>query len=396
LDREVLCLRGLAGNDRLIGGNGCDVLSGNGGNDGLFGGQDGKQGFDILNGGNGKDRFLLGNNDAVSDQELDDVSISFVDRTSNWTNREVEVVDEVFARLQEAVNSTAILKDTLASEPIKMVKEAAGTFDPDEGGSNEFSEQREIHLSDWTESDAGACEAAARALVHQIAHNWDSLGEGNPAWWEFMVEHVASKDDDDFARAYGKTNAKEDWCTCWEARFGYATEEYPATPSPELANKLALIDEMFAECFATKAPEITEVGFGSEPLLGGKEAVLSGNFTDQEDSHTVTVDWGDGSPHQTVVLAPGVYDFALAHTYEYVGPGAENVYTWTVTVCDGNSGSQDDPRCALQAGLHAQQPLAWIWQLTKCPANVSDRERNRYGQQEGPKQTFNGVAVTIG
>jgi hypothetical protein len=334
-------LHGLAGNDRLIGAEGCDQLFGESGNDGLFGGQYGKPDFDVLHGGAGKDRFLLGSNDQVSDQQPDDVEIRLVNGSDDWTNREVEIVDEVFARLQEAVDSTAILKDTLSTEPIKMVKEAAGTYDPDEGGSNEFSVQRKIHLSDWAESDAEACEAAARALVHQIAHNWGSLNGGNSVWSAFVSEHLASNGADSFARAYGETGAEEDWCTCWEARFGYATEEFPATPSPKLASKLALIDEMFAACFGNTAPEITDVGFGSEPIVGGKEAVFSGSFTDQEDFHTVTVDWGDGSSPEIVVLSPGVYDFDLAHTYPYPDGEEEPVYTWTVTLCDGLFGASD-------------------------------------------------------
>jgi streptogramin lyase len=65
--------------------------------------------------------------------------------------------------------------------------------------------------------------------------------------------------------------------------------------------------------------------------------VLSGNLNDpgNSDPHRVTIDWGDGSPVQTVDLEPGIASFHLAHTYS----GSQPSYIINVTATDDDAGS---------------------------------------------------------
>ena len=72
-------------------------------------------------------------------------------------------------------------------------------------------------------------------------------------------------------------------------------------------------------------------------LLGAYQ--VTGSFTDSDfssDTFTATVDYGDGSPVQTLKLKSGSKTFKLAHTYAILG-----TYTVTVTITDdqGMSGT---------------------------------------------------------
>jgi PKD repeat protein len=72
-------------------------------------------------------------------------------------------------------------------------------------------------------------------------------------------------------------------------------------------------------------------------LLGAYR--VTGSFTDKDfssDTFTATVDYGDGSPVQTLNLTTGSTTLKLAHTYAILG-----TYTVTVTITDdqGMSGT---------------------------------------------------------
>lgn len=80
-------LRGLAGNDSLVGGNGNDRLRGNSGNDTLIGGNgndqlDGGSGADSMDGGAGNDSYEVDNvNDQISDSDGDGSINAYVSYT---------------------------------------------------------------------------------------------------------------------------------------------------------------------------------------------------------------------------------------------------------------------------------------------------------------------------
>jgi len=84
------------------------------------------------------------------------------------------------------------------------------------------------------------------------------------------------------------------------------------------------------------APSITSFGLSSSDMEAGQAVTASGVFKDAgaTDTHTVTYDWGDGSPTATQNLAAGVYSFS-SDAYTYAGVGN---FTVTVTVTD-NAGA---------------------------------------------------------
>ena len=244
-------LSGAAGDDRLFGDDGSDVHYGGRGNDALFGGCDDLEDVDVLRGDSGNDRLLVREGDSVcylkssnpEEERERDAAIWFEDGGSTWTDREIQLVDEAFALLQDRVGgSTELLKDTIWDYHITFYKEP---WHPDNMGWNELSPCREIHINDWNEYDPIETYYAQSAVIHEIAHNWDSLNEGYAHWDDFAALYNPNGNLDDFARPYGKTSAEEDWATCWEVHFGYLTDDFPANPSETLEAKLDLVDKFF-------------------------------------------------------------------------------------------------------------------------------------------------------
>jgi hypothetical protein len=87
------------------------------------------------------------------------------------------------------------------------------------------------------------------------------------------------------------------------------------------------------------APSLSNLALNPSPATGGSPATLSGTVTDvgTQDSHTVVIDWGDGSPVATLNLAAGVTNFNAAHTYNVTGS-----FTITVTASDDDGGMTSD------------------------------------------------------
>src|SRR5439155_444959 len=68
---------------------------------------------------------------------------------------------------------------------------------------------------------------------------------------------------------------------------------------------------------------------------------LSGSFSDPgtQDTHTVVIGWGDGSPSTTVTLAAGVLTFS-GQTHQYLDNRPANApYTISATVTDKDNAS---------------------------------------------------------
>lgn len=73
----------------------------------------------------------------------------------------------------------------------------------------------------------------------------------------------------------------------------------------------------------------------ADAIVEGGTATLSGTFTDVDaaDTHTVVIDWADGSP-QTLSLAAGVTTFSATHDFATAG-----TYTLGATVTDSHDAS---------------------------------------------------------
>jgi hypothetical protein len=91
------------------------------------------------------------------------------------------------------------------------------------------------------------------------------------------------------------------------------------------------------------APDDIAVSLLTGAIDEGQLAGLRGTFTDPGtlDTHTVTIDWGDGSTDTVLTLTLGARSFGASHRYVDDDPtGTPNDdYTITVTVSDDDSGS---------------------------------------------------------
>jgi autotransporter-associated beta strand protein len=81
------------------------------------------------------------------------------------------------------------------------------------------------------------------------------------------------------------------------------------------------------------------------PVAEGGTVTLSGGIMNPAplDTHTVIIDWGDGSEPTTLELGVGVRSFQASHQYlDDAGPGSSTAYTITITVTDDDeqSGNQ--------------------------------------------------------
>ena len=106
------------------------------------------------------------------------------------------------------------------------------------------------------------------------------------------------------------------------------------------------------------APTIAELITGAGTLTEGDGIILSGRFTDPgvADTHTVTVDWGDGSPTYSFGLPAGTFSFdgggdpKLRHIYRDNPSEAPYQYGLKVTVADETaSGSRTQPVTVVNA-----------------------------------------------
>jgi hypothetical protein len=87
------------------------------------------------------------------------------------------------------------------------------------------------------------------------------------------------------------------------------------------------------------APSNVSIAFSPSSINGYGTGTLNGSFTDPGslDTHTVVVNWGDGSTPTTLPLAAGVLTFSASHEYPNANPS--QTYTATATVTD-NEGAQ--------------------------------------------------------
>ena len=174
-------------NDRLYGHQGADFLSGGDGNDGLFGGQNSEA--DSLTGGGGSDRFLVQGSDSVGDRGSTDSVLVFENETDQWTDAEIEVLDNGFQALHDRITDGTLLRDSVDSGDLTFYKyqslgAAAGinAFGYSFIGTEFFDFTREIRIADWDETSDFFNEQFTSVTIHEIFHNWDStleLGEYN-------------------------------------------------------------------------------------------------------------------------------------------------------------------------------------------------------------------------
>ena len=281
-------LRGENGDDSLYGGDGLDLLWGGSGLDGLFGGVDSLR--DRMFGQHGEDRFLYMDNDFLGDRFPNNEALIEFKRSNNqWTDREVEIVDEGLRAFHFRLQNTDLLKDTIGDQPIEFVK--IKNISGGDDGRNQlitrkrtfFNETtnrteeetlyiRQIVMSDWNDADEAENTARVATTINLMAKTWDSIeeltavdGESNVRWENFLGasnwtpdfpkdpgNYQISQDglwwyttDSSFASANGNLNPSEDWSTIWVHYFTVGQE----TGDFEVNTKLNMVDSLFVSMF---------------------------------------------------------------------------------------------------------------------------------------------------
>jgi hypothetical protein len=111
----------------------------------------------------------------------------------------------------------------------------------------------------------------------------------------------------------------------------------------------------------------------------GEPVNVTGTFTDVGvlDTHTATVDWGDGSPPEPLTLVQGAGFGTLSGSHIYVAGG---VYTVTVTLTDDDTGNDQSTTLAVITGVGVNNGVLYI-----VGTNDSDGDNvsvNAFGENE--------------
>ena len=236
-------LRGGNNNDRLFGGIGQDNLHGGAGNDGLFGGGGG----DLLRGGTGADRLLI--QEHQGDRTLlvseADVVINFentenesvngaVFTAGNWTDQEIEIVDDALDVLHHRTGNTRLLKE---ADGDSMVFRRVGDSNASSAGG--FNRMWSPVLGFSNSAFAGTVAETHQIVFHEIGHNW---ANGNVRWgewkalsgWEWWVPGLNWRVNRDVKQLSGDT-----WW--WHNRNApFATEHGKFNPREDFASSFAL------------------------------------------------------------------------------------------------------------------------------------------------------------
>jgi len=241
---------------------------------------------DTLNGGPGKDRLLVYSQDDVQNIEVHDAKVMFRNGTSDWTDGEMEVMDLGMEQLHLQTDNTRLLKDTIAVDPIVMIKETTlpvsqrlGTnvlevytesqYNPASGQYEPVVRyERQISFGDWNEFDATANALHVAEMPREFAHNWAGseeitgvLPHHASMWNTFVtisswqqerpddVQYFNRSGDNQwwyrktapFAETFGAFNPSEDWGSVWKLYF----TENASAEKQHVINKINVVDSLF-------------------------------------------------------------------------------------------------------------------------------------------------------
>jgi hypothetical protein len=181
------------------------------------------------------------------------------------------------------------------------------------------------------------------SLAPSVFYSWD-FGDGN------------------FATGQTDNGTIEVWHT-------YPDDNPTGTSSDNYTTKLKVTDSaggignaVTVVTVESLAPVITITGITPQVFENGT-VLLSANFTDIgiQDTHTATVDWGDGTVAETlsVIQGNGSGNFSASHTYlddNPTGTDSDN-YTVTITVTDDDTVSGEATTDVLVADVAPEATL---------------------------------------
>jgi len=91
-------------------------------------------------------------------------------------------------------------------------------------------------------------------------------------------------------------------------------------------------------------PAITSLALSSTAINESGQPTLTGKFTDPDasDTHTITINWADGTANTSVSLVAGTLNFSATHLYKNNPAGSPSgPYNIGVTVADNHSGKDN-------------------------------------------------------
>ena len=211
---------------------------------------------------------------------------------------------------------------------------------------------------DLTDEDGPFASAGSKAItVDNVAPTIDLSGDATTNEGSLYTLTLGEVDDpgDDTVSAcsidWGDGTLAGDCLSSINSTMTHTYADGPTTPT--ITVDLTDEDGPFASAGSKEItvdnvdPTVTTLSLTSNSIDEGGTATLGGSFTDPGvlDTHSVDIDWGDGTAHSTVPLAANVLTFSgETHTYaddNPTGTSSDN-YIITVTVTDKDSGSDSD------------------------------------------------------
>jgi len=139
--------------------------------------------------------------------------------------------------------------------------------------------------------------------------------------------------------------------TNFETTHAYPDDDPEGTPSDDYTINVTVTDDDLGSNTASANVTVDNVaptlsGLSATPVDEGGTTTLAGEIADPGvlDAFTLQVDWGDGSPIETVNYPAGATDFSETHQYldDHPSGTPSDSYTITVTVLDDDDGHASD------------------------------------------------------
>ena len=294
-------LHGSLGDDLLVGEAGADLLYGELGNDRLFGGADndilvgGVADADTLAGNEGSDLFIFSAASTTLDfNSNNDVEVEFRNGSSQWTNREIQVITEGLFRLQQITGSSTVFNSPLDADPLVFIKDITIAPQPgDRLASNErvtvnspifnpetslienvVTTERQIRFADWDETDDAANLDRLEEIPREVSFLWSgddpvvTLIPSQTDFWDSFLRISGWTQDrpDDisffnttpdgewfylqsatFVNDNGRLSPEDDFATVWQ----FVVEQEFADPNNVVVNealtpKIESVEQLFA------------------------------------------------------------------------------------------------------------------------------------------------------
>jgi len=214
-----------------------------------------------------------------------------------------------------------------------------------------------------SDDDTGLASAGATVTVNNVAPSITSLTAANINEGQSTTLNVSFSDPGtqdihtvtiDWGDGKSQTMTLALGARSFSAAHSYPDDNPTGTPSDLYTITVTVADddtgsdtEAVAITVSNVAPANVSLNVSPASINENDSVTLSGSFTDPgvEDTHTVVINWGDGSANTTLTLSAGVLSFSGV-THQYLDDGASpgngtpsDTHTISVTVTDDDTGT---------------------------------------------------------